>query len=129
MTRPDINGARPTLCSHALAYERFHPGFSNQGYLYRDRDETVLTWSAYNPHYKRRVDKQPWMLTADEKLVVEAALKPCPCGGRFAFANTPRCPQCHAERRDLASDTTYYVVLGRRVDGDTAAAWLDEPKI
>jgi hypothetical protein len=79
----------------------------------------------YNPHYTSLVDKNPWTLTPEEQSAVEAAVKPCPCGGRFAFANPPRCPHCHLTRPDLASDTTYYVVVGRRLDGDTEAVWVE----
>lgn len=117
--------ARTGLCTHPLSYQRYHAGFSNLGYLYCDRDDTVLTWGAYNPHYKRIVDKHPWLLTPEEKGVVEAALKPCPCGGRFAFANAPRCPHCRRARPDLALDPTYYVVVGRRLDGDVEAVWVE----
>jgi hypothetical protein len=40
--------ARTGLCTHPLSYQRYHAGFSNLGYLYCDRDDTVLTWGAYN---------------------------------------------------------------------------------
>jgi hypothetical protein len=122
---PSVGPSSQRLCTHALQYQRLHAGFSNEGYLYCDRDDTVLTWGTYNPHYTRRVDALPWMLTDDEKSVVESAIKPCPCGGRFAFANPPRCPYCHLARPDLVLDATYFVVVGRRLDGDTEAVWVD----
>jgi hypothetical protein len=63
--------------------------------MYCDRDETVVTWDVYSPSYMRITSKLPWILAAEERQLVEAAIKPCPAGGRFAFANSPRCPQCY----------------------------------
>jgi hypothetical protein len=114
---------RTGSCLHPLSYKRYHAGFSNEGYLYCSRDDTVLTWSSHNPHYTRIASKHPWMLTPEEWGAVEAALKPCPCGGEFAFANPPRCPQCHRVRPDLALDRAHYVVVGRHLDGDVEAVW------
>jgi hypothetical protein len=91
--------------------------------MYCDRDEAVLTWDTYNDRYKRIANKHPWILTHVEERAVEASVKPCPCGGRFAFANPPRCPSCHTELRDLVPDPIYFVVTGKRVDGDEVGAW------
>jgi hypothetical protein len=44
MSDPGVLPTSQRLCTHALKYQRYHAGFSNQGYLYCDRDDTVLTW-------------------------------------------------------------------------------------
>jgi rRNA maturation protein Nop10 len=111
-------------CGHEFTYQKYHAGFSNEGYMYCDRDETVFTWDAYAPSYLRLVDKLPWMLSAVEQHLVEAAVRPCPNGGRFAFGNPPLCPSCHGDISALTPSREYYIVTGRRVSGDTEDAWL-----
>ncbi len=104
--------------------ERFHAGFSNEGFMYCSRDETLLTWDAYDPEYRRLTESYPWMLAADEQKAVESAAKPCPCGGMFAFANAPRCPSCHDVLAPLDSAREYFLVTGRRLRADADAMWL-----
>ena len=112
-------------CGQQFSYERFHAGFSNEGYMYCDQDEAVFTWDAYAPAYARLLDKHPWMLTADERHRVESVVRPCPCGGRFAFGNPPLCPKCHADISALVPNKDYFIVTGRRVNGDKDDAWVD----
>jgi rRNA maturation protein Nop10 len=113
-------------CGHEFAYEKFHAGFSNEGHLYCDQDETVFTWDSYAPAYARLLDKHPWMLNVDEQRIVESAVKPCPDGGRFAFSNPPLCPSCHGDISVLVPDRIYFIVTGRRVNGDYEEAWASE---
>jgi hypothetical protein len=101
---------------------QYHAGFGDQGYLYCDSDETVLTWSSYDPIYRQLVPgTHPWMLDASGKKTVEEALKPCPHGGRFAFANPPRCPHCNEDISGVVPGDIYFVVTGRWVDGEKGA--------
>ena len=92
--------------------------------MYCDQDETVLTWDAYNPHYSRITSRHPWALDREEQVQVESAIKPCPYGGCFAFANPPLCPHCHESIAFLVPSPEYFIVTGRRVDGDTEDIWL-----
>lgn len=125
MSDPRSREANCAHCGHAFAYRQYHAGFSNEGYMYCDQDEAVLTWGAYNSSHTRIVDKHPWMLSPEERRLVEASIKPCPCGGRFAFSNQPRCPSCNRELPELLSNPIYFAVVGRRVDGDKADAWVE----
>jgi len=92
--------------------------------MYCDHDETVLTWHALGPAYRRVVAKLPWMLETDEQRRVEESLKPCPYGGHFAFANPPLCPFCHESVAFLVPTREYFVVVGRRVDADAEDMWI-----
>jgi len=84
-----------------------------------------MTWSSYDPAYRRVVpNKHPWMLDANERQKVEAAVKPCPAGGRFAFENPPLCPFCRESVAFLVPDKIYFIVTGRRVDADLEDAWV-----
>jgi len=110
-------------CGSYFTYERHHAGFSNQGFMYCSDDETILLWDTYNPIYQKLTDKHPWMLSVDEQRKVEEAIKPCPYGGNFAFANPPLCPSCHESVAFIVPDPIYYVVTGRKLDGDTESVW------
>src|SRR5258708_6847015 len=108
----------------SMEFDRFHAGLGDEGYMYCDRDATVITWSSFDPTYSSMVhNTHPWMLTDAEKRIVEAAIIECPCGGRFRFGNPPLCPHCSGDLSDLAPEPIYYVVLGRRIDGDVSPAW------
>ncbi len=91
--------------------------------MYCDQDETVLTWDTANPCYRTVVTKHPWMLDAVERARVEKVVAPCPNGGRFAFDNPPLCPNCYGSIALLVPDREYFIVVGRRVDGDTEEMW------
>ncbi len=93
--------------------------------MYCDKDETVITWGSYNPAYMRVIpDKHPWLLDVDEQQTVEAAVKQCPYGGRFSFDNPPLCPFCHESVAFLVPSREYFIVTGRRLDGDSEDVWL-----
>jgi hypothetical protein len=69
-------------CGNTFDYHQYHAGFSGVGYMYCDVDETVLTWSAYSPIYRKLIDRKvPWALDEEEQTRVERALKPCPNWG------------------------------------------------
>jgi hypothetical protein len=125
MTASSQHRATCLHCGREFSYERFHAGFSNLGYMYCDEDETVITWSTYNPAYIQIIhDKHPWVLDRKEQQKVEASLKPCPYGGCFSFDNPPLCPFCHESVAFLVQGKEYFIVTGRRVDGDREDVWL-----
>lgn len=83
----------------------------------------MLTWDAYDGVYSSIVNKQPWMLTDEEKRLVEDALLPCPLGGKFAFRNPPLCPHCSREIRSLVPDPIYFIVVGHHARSEETAVW------
>jgi hypothetical protein len=98
-------------CAKTFTYDEFHAGFGDQGYLYCDSDETIVTWDSLSPDYIAIVGEvHPWMLDRNGKRSVEAAIVDCPYGGRFAYSALPRCPFCEAELPDLTPDPIYYAV-------------------
>lgn len=112
-------------CKRALSIKGpFHAGFSNQGFLYCNRDSSVLVFDTYNRYYVRIIpEKHPWMLSEKEKHLVEANLAPCPCGGDFRFSHKLRCPYCGKSLEQL-TDTIHYVVMDNKiVNGNKASAW------
>ena len=97
----------------------YHAGFSNQAYLYCDKDSTTLTFGSYNSNYVRIMgSKHPWMLTTQEKAEVEKNLKPCKCGGRFRFDAPPLCPFCKASLASLLPDKIHFMEIGAVIDAD-----------
>jgi hypothetical protein len=109
----------------------YHAGFNDVGFFYCDKDQTVLTFSAYDETYKELIpNKKPWApyaggnLTLQEQRLVEKHLRPCPCGGRFRFHNKPRCPSCGKSIATLV-DSIHYIVLQTKVDGDKSHIWKD----
>ena len=124
MSQPRTKRAKCPHCEREFEYERYHSGFGDEGYMYCDRDETVLTWNALKPAYGAIVPKLPWMLDANEQRRVENGVKACPFGGHFAFANPPLCPYCYESIAFLVPDRIYYVVVGRRIDADAEDMWV-----
>jgi hypothetical protein len=115
---------RCPACGRDIEFDRYNARFGNQGYMYCDSDSAVLTWDSYDPTYSALSgDVHPWMLDADTKRSIEDAAAPCPNGGRFRFSALPRCPHCNSTLTSLAEDPTYYVVVGRLVDGSTHKIW------
>jgi hypothetical protein len=123
MTPGERHRALCPHCGREFEYERYHAGFSNEGHMYCDRDETVITWDAYSPAYSKLTSEHPWMLDSVDQGRVEQALKPCPNGGRFAFANPPLCPFCRESVAYLVPNGEYFIVTGRRVDADAEDMW------
>ena len=122
-----IANKKTTVCQHCKRSVPFkgpyHSGFSNQGFLYCNRDSTVLVFDTYSSHYGRIIpNKHPWILNAKEKQLLESHLNACPCGGTFGFRNKPRCPHCGKEIKNL-TDSIYYIVVNKVVNGNKSAAW------
>ncbi len=104
----------------------YHARLSNQGFLYCDRDPTILVFSVYDPKYVDLVGEvHPWMLDRDQEERVETQLVQCPCGGRFLFSNAPRCPSCGASLASCLPSSLHYLILGRLIDGDRERIWKD----
>jgi hypothetical protein len=112
-------------CGRTVRAERFHAGFSDMGYLYAATGATVLTWSTFDPDYRRIVgQKYPWMLSLDEQAAVEAAIRPDIEGGPYRFENAPSGPHCAGKLPELGSPSReYFVVTGNELDSATDAIW------
>jgi hypothetical protein len=111
-------------CGQRFTFRKYHSGFGDEGFMYCDNDECVLTWSFYGPNrYRQIIPRLPWTLSDDDKRIVEASLKSCPFGGTFSFSNPPLCPVCFNDISAAVPGGIYYVVSGRRVDGDTDDIW------
>lgn len=109
---------------------KYHAGFSDLGFLYCDKDTTVLTFSSYDTQYQEIVGRiHPWVLAwdgrMDELRRVESKLRKCPCGGSFSFRNPLRCPVCGKAFSRPMSDDIFFVILDKRIDGDKANIWKD----
>ena len=117
-------------CNHSFNYQQYHSGFGNQGFLYCDTDEVVLTWSSYDQTYQTVIpDTHPWMLDADEQKKVENALLPCPFGGHFSFKNPPRCPRCSGDVSSVVEGGIYFIITGRRIDAEMGEViWKPMPE-
>ena len=118
---------KTVICAHCkrkmVLKGPYHAGFSNQGFLYCDKDSTILVFDTFNRCYNNVIpNKHPWMLTIQERQTVEHRLKPCPCGGLFKFGNKPRCPHCEKLIGEFA-DSMHYVIIGKLVNGNNRSAW------
>ncbi len=107
---------------------RFHTGFNDTGFLYCDRDSTVLTFSSFDPMYEAIAGMvHPWTLAEERKAdilkAVEDHIVDCPCGGRFSFENPLRCPVCGGVFSEPMSGNIYFVVLDRHLDGEQMNVW------
>lgn len=107
----------------------YHAGRSNQGFLYCDRDSTVLVFSTYDPTYVRIVGEvHPWMLDLDQRAEVEEHLISCSCGGSFSFNNPPLCPHCGGSLQPAVPSPMHYVIVNRLIDGDHEPVWKDRAR-
>ncbi len=117
-------------CHRVLEAKQDHPyhaAFSDQGFLYCDKDSTVLVFSSFDKMFEMLVGpgKHPWTLDNKKRRIVENALINCPCGGRFAFNNPLRCPECGNVISGTLLETVYYYVLGQLVDGEKERIWRE----
>jgi hypothetical protein len=102
----------------------YHAGFGDSGFLYDEAGTCTLVWSSYDPTYVDLVGQcHPWALSAEQRSIVEEALGLAPSGGRWLFANPPRCTFCGSPIGDpIATGNIYYFVYPGSVllDGKTA---------
>lgn len=112
-------------CGTKMKANSLHAGFCDWGFLYCDKDSTILTWNAYDPGYENIVGakKMPWSLTSEDEGQVEEHLIACPCGGQFLFANNLICPECSKTFSEPMSATIYAVILGQHIDGEKRRVW------
>lgn len=118
--------------THAVKHA-YHAGFSNLGFLYCNRDTTVLTFSSYDRAYQQLQGaadwKHPWTLAHEgpESDVerIESALISCPCGGSFSFKNPLLCPSCRGVLMGPMSETIYFAIIDRRIDGEEQSVWKE----
>jgi uncharacterized C2H2 Zn-finger protein len=97
----------------------YHAGFSNLGVLYCTKCSTTLTFSSFDKSYTRIVrEKHPLTLSDREKRKVEKHIRSCPCGGKFSFFSTPRCPFCSESLYSLTEGGIKIIELGDVIDGD-----------
>ena len=74
-----------------------HSQWLDYGFLYNDAGTSTLVWKTFDPSYEAMLGKRmPWNLSPEQQAAFEARLQPAPAGGRWRFANYPRCPQCRA---------------------------------
>ena len=74
-----------------------HTQILDYGFLYNDAGTSTLVWKTFDPSYEAMLGNQkPWNLSPGQQAAFEARLKPAPAGGRWRFANYPRCPMCRA---------------------------------
>ncbi len=110
-------------CGTSLEYRLTAPADDQRGFMYCGVDGALVEWSVRDPVYRHLARARPWELDGRQQGRVERAVRPCPCGGRFAFANPPRCPSCHGSLRDLFPERQFAVVIGARFDADRDDVW------
>jgi hypothetical protein len=88
----------------------YHAGFSDQGFLYNEAGTSTLIWSTYDTDYLALVGKfHAWTLSPDQRDLLERSLAPAPSGGRWLFANPPRCMKCSVPiGKPLIEGNIYY---------------------
>lgn len=121
-----------------LGQGRYHAGFNDTPFLYCDKDSTVLTFHDYDPVYRRLLASHSlpnaialtFIKERNEEAlrVIEEHLTSCPCGGRFSFKNPLRCPVCGGAFSGPLSETIYFLVLDKEVDGEKVNVWKDAPE-
>ncbi|HVZ15974.1 MAG TPA: hypothetical protein VG897_02570 [Terriglobales bacterium] len=87
-------------CGTAISSGSFHTGFSDMDVLYCSQCERALLLSRWDAFLGPEHNEIPRFQEHNRHYLskwkqIEELLKPCPCGGRFAFLNSPRCPLCH----------------------------------
>jgi hypothetical protein len=111
---------------------KYHAGFGDQGFLYNEAGDRTLVWNSYDRAYTALVGpKHPWMLDPAERALVEDRLLPAPDGGRWLFANLPRCPSCRGPIGESILKDIYYFDYAGSVhaekEGGLARCLLPEP--
>jgi hypothetical protein len=87
-------------CGTAIPCGSFHTGFSDMDVLCCSKCERALLMSRWDTFLSPESSEMPAFEEYNRYYIpgwkrIEELLKPCPCGGRFAFLNSPRCPLCH----------------------------------
>jgi hypothetical protein len=111
-------------CGTANEFEQpyaYHAGFANQGFLYNDDGDLTLVWSSFDPAYEAVVGPHhPWALTDAQRETFEKQLSPAPRGGRWRFANPPRCTRCRESiGSPIRGSNIYYLVYPGSINTDS----------
>ena len=104
MSRVDGRG-RCESCRAVFPYEIVHNGFNDSMFAYCELCGTTAIVNVLEA--ERRLGELPRVL-APIPSIVETAIQPCSCGGRFRGDAPARCPSCYAA-----------------LSADRAAAWLE----
>lgn len=115
-------------CEQQVEGERYHAGFSDIGFLYCNKDSTVIIFNAYDSTFEKLVgDILPWTLVEENDRVkmelIERNLINCPCGGKFYFDNSLICPICGGEFSEPMAKNIYVFVLDQEIDGEKQNVW------
>lgn len=109
-------------CGHKNIFPQPHPyhaGFGNQGFLYNEAGTMTFVWSSFDPAYEAVVgNKHPWTLNKNERIKIEALLKPAPTGGKWKFSNPARCINCGKQIGEPMISTIYYLFYEGSVNAD-----------
>jgi len=97
----------------------YHAGFSDQGFMYNDNGHCTLVWSSYDPVIRQFFPPGRYM-SEDSALRehFEQALRPSPDGGRWRFANPPRCLYCSGPIAWTILQQIYYLVYPESIITD-----------
>lgn len=101
-----------------------HAGFDDSGFLYCDKNGDLITWSTFDDTYQKLIGQiHPWLLSNDQKRIVEISLKECDCGGKFIYSAPPRCPNCNYPIPNIVKDNLHWVRLKKHIDGTKRNIW------
>jgi len=99
----------------------------DEAFLYCDKDSTALIWCIYDREYIAVSGGGfPWNLTQEARDEIERHLIECPCGGRFLFKNTLKCPVCGGVfSRSISHASEDVIIMDRHIDGNETRIWKD----
>lgn len=84
-------------CGEVFGIDIFHCGFSDSSYAYCDTCGSTAVLDGWSKQWPPGVK----CTQAEIPSGMEPHLTLCPCGGRFARGNSPRCPKC---KRPLSAE-------------------------
>jgi predicted RNA-binding Zn-ribbon protein involved in translation (DUF1610 family) len=113
-------------CGHLNVFNQpyaYHAGFGNQGFLYNDDGNLTLTWSVYDPDFRKLVaNTDIWGVNNWEKVKsFEDWLPSAPHDGRWRFGNPARCLSCKAEISPPMGPNIYYVLYEGSIQADSSS--------
>ncbi len=128
-----MDGKKPPLsitckcCKHSNVFAQpypYHAGFGDQGFVYNEAGNLTLTWSVYDPYFKKNFEMLLW--PPNNKEVVEKmenALPLSPRGDKWLFS--ARCEKCHDTIAGPMSATVYYLVFPGSVNLEDGGLWME----
>ncbi len=116
-------------CQTPITAQVYSAGLSDWNCWTCDQDSTVLTISTWNQTLNRKLESilgsypnRTW--TENQIALVEAQLKPCPCGGTFRMRTDPKCPKCGTVLQIARRKQGEVAIISRHIDGDKQDPWL-----